>query len=395
MPYRTLQVTVKPQPLYVGKPLNATAQLGVGWTLANNDQTNAVYVSTSPGVKSTDSDAIQVAPLGSIPIDPTFTSYIVSAGPSVQCFLMPGGGTWAPSPAQIAAQINALGLAKNTTLAAQTTGATIAADVGNTGVPLLTKSTVIFSNLSHVIAQGATWQAFINSTLSKPTYEIFIALGTLAADAQPWAKVQLSWNDSTSNTQVAQQEFCLAVGTTTAIQYHGIGPIHADQLSVFVISLSATNSMTVGLIVLNNSNPALYELWRQETTAAVNGAGLGFANADLQSNYLAGITNAAIAAGGNDFRLLPLYTGLPIIIQANTSSNTTDLEIRMLVPASLITALGLTALLGGGNNTLIANSDAKGIIQTTYSLPRMMLQHQIINHNAAAKDITRLIAGTV
>jgi hypothetical protein len=285
-------------------------------------------------------------------------------------------------------------LAKDTTLVAQTSGATIATDVSNTGVPLLSKSSVIFNNLSHVITHAAPqWAAFSLSAISKPTYEIFFTAGTMAADAQPWVQISLFWFDSTSGQQLAQQDYVLAVGTTTALQYHGIGPIHGNLLSIIVTNLGAASSMTVGLQVLNNSNPALNEIWRSEVTAPVNGAGLGLMNSELPANYLAG-SSLSILTGAVDSRLLPFYMGVPANFRINTTSNTTDCEAQLVMPPSMVTALGLTALTG---NNVIAdwNSDSKGLIQQIFNMPRYMCQLAVVNHNAGAQTITRVMTGTV
>ena len=245
------------------RPTQALPKLGAGVvTLYNSDLTNNVYVSYSQWFTPGAANSIPIRPLQSIPLDTSKAIYIAALTTGqLPVLVVPGSQGIQPSPADAAASINALGLMKDTTgqtinntTAAQTTGATIATDVSNSGVPLLTKSAVVFSNLSHTItAPGGVWQAFINSSMSKPTYEVFITLGSMAADAQPWAQVQLFWKDSASGQQVAQQDYVLAVGTTTANQYHGVGPIHADQLTIFINNLGVASTLTAGLIVLNNS----------------------------------------------------------------------------------------------------------------------------------------------
>lgn len=266
MSYRIITATLKPQSLYVGQPLKKDTGLGVGWTLANNDQTNQVFVSTNPGVKSTDSDAIPVQPLGTIPIDPTLTSYIVSAGPSVQCFLMPGGGTWAPSPAQVAAQINALGLMKDSTgtaingnvtgvakdatvtgVSKDTTvsnlGTTIPANIGTTGAPGLNLKTTTTLATAQAIAAGATFTAAAITGINQMAYNLHLTGTAGGASTKPWYTVTVKWVDTASGLTVQFDQFTafmssVANALTTVIY----GPTDADQLVV-----SVTNNDTVGM----------------------------------------------------------------------------------------------------------------------------------------------------
>jgi hypothetical protein len=278
MAYRTLLVSSKPQALRVGQPLNKTSQLGVGWTLANNDQTNPVFVSTNPGIKATDTDAIQVAPLGSIPVDPTLTSYIVSAGPNVQCFLMPGGGTWAPSPAQVAAQINALGLMKdttgqtiNTTAAGTTTavggtttavGGTTAAvnavpgTIAATGVPLLNLRNVLQNVTGQVITAGATFTATTITGITQPSFNLHITATCNVAATKPWFTVRLNWIDTATGLVVQVDAFTTFMSNTaSALTTIIAGPTDADSLQIQITN-NDTLSMTVNqLFVFMSSRP--------------------------------------------------------------------------------------------------------------------------------------------
>src|SRR4029077_14186281 len=68
------------------------------------------------------SDVVQIPPLGASVFSGADDLFVVTTGPTVQLFIMPGATSWSPSPGQIAAQINALGLAKDTSVQA-TTGA--------------------------------------------------------------------------------------------------------------------------------------------------------------------------------------------------------------------------------------------------------------------------------
>lgn len=99
--------------------------------LVNNDITNQIFIGNDPGTQS-----IPVPPLGSISLGDAKKDIWVSTGGAaitVQALLFPSGTQWTPSPAQVAAQINALGLAKETT---QQAGNTLIGNVNTTlGTP--------------------------------------------------------------------------------------------------------------------------------------------------------------------------------------------------------------------------------------------------------------------
>jgi hypothetical protein len=356
MPYRTLLVTSKPQPLYVGKPLNTTAQLGVGWTLANNDQTNPVYVSTSPGVKSTDSDAIQVAPLGSIPIDPTFTSYVVSAGPSVQCFLMPGGGTWAPSPAQIAAQINALGLmkdttgsaintnvtgvakdasvtplAKDTTLAAQTSGgATIAGNISTTGAPLINlKSTTQIAN-GLTITAGTTTALTAVTGINQNAYNVHVTCTSGASSTKPWYTVTLKWIDTASGFTVQVDAYTAFMSSTSNVLSTVIaGPTDADQLQVSVTNNdTVTMTVNVGFVIISSrfyNQDYIYQFWTTAAMPAIATFQIGAA-VQVPTQKILFSVNRTLGIGltSTPDYALPVYAGPVQVHFDGTGSNNWD-----------------------------------------------------------------------
>jgi hypothetical protein len=82
--------------------------------IVNPDIINPIYVGNDPGQQ-----LISVPPLGSMSLSAENHDIWVSTSGGnyvVNAFLMPNGSNWTPSPAQVAAQINALGLAKDTTV---------------------------------------------------------------------------------------------------------------------------------------------------------------------------------------------------------------------------------------------------------------------------------------
>jgi hypothetical protein len=386
------------------------------YTLANNDIVNSVYICHRKVFNVTDSDVVQIPALGAAPLATRESTYArTSQASPVQCLLIPGTGGWVAAPSQIQASINALGLAKDTSvnapsygpstaanqgtingsIVAQTTGATIATDITNSpGVGLLTKSTVLHNSGSQVLAAGATYSSG-QLTITKPTYEIYVtAQGASSTEARPWISIKLTWVDNTSGATVETQQYSVAQAFTSGNQYHGVGPIHADRVTVQIINHGTTQNCTITLLVLNNAL-AQTELWRSETmiTNAPNGFG-GIAQAySLPNNILFMHDAAALGAGGTDGgRGVAFYCGNQMELRGNTTSNTTDMEVLLRIPASLMAALGLPAT--ANENVLFDyNSDSKGLIQQTLFLPRVQVEVVMINHNAAAKDCMVTIMG--
>jgi hypothetical protein len=82
--------------------------------IVNPDIINPIYVGNDPGQQ-----LIAVPALGSMSLSAENHDIWVSTNGGnyvVNAYLMPNGSNWTPSPAQVAAQINALGLAKDTTV---------------------------------------------------------------------------------------------------------------------------------------------------------------------------------------------------------------------------------------------------------------------------------------
>lgn len=113
--YGTFNIGTSPRVVLAGQPLVSPSAgiTSLGYTLANNDEVNSIWIGESSSVTPADPGAVMIPPLGSAPLDPTTTTYAVSAGPTVQCFLFAGGGSWSPSPVQIATQIALKGINVN------------------------------------------------------------------------------------------------------------------------------------------------------------------------------------------------------------------------------------------------------------------------------------------
>ena len=365
------------------QPTQGLPKLGdVSVTLYNQDITNLVYVSYQQWFTPGAGNCIPIQPLTSITISAKRAIYVAALVTNVQpLMVMPEGSQAQPSPAQIATQINALGLAKETTQVAQST--TIPAGIAATGVPLLLASDLILDSGAQILAPGGVYLSG-TLTMTQPMYEIYvIAVSAGTTDATPWFKMQLLWNDSNTALNIDEQDFGLGVANlaTPSAVYHGIGPVHGNQLRVDITNLQTTFNGTFRVVVLSNSKTGLPELWKSENVPTINGqtnpSSFPFFN-------VLALDSASIAGGGNRVRQLPLYAGLPINLRGNTASNTTDLEITVRVPSSLRAALGFPQTTPEFYDY---NSDSHGLIQQTFNMPRVMLEYIAVNHNAAAETV--------
>jgi hypothetical protein len=86
--------------------------------LANQDLVNAVTVGTSTTVFIDSQAADVIPPLGSIAYVGGQALYAIAPAGTAALLAISGGTSWAPSPAQVALQIQALGLAKDSSVLA-------------------------------------------------------------------------------------------------------------------------------------------------------------------------------------------------------------------------------------------------------------------------------------
>jgi hypothetical protein len=87
-----------------------TAASGKSVLLVNLDLVNTVYVGGDPSVSA---GSPQIPPLGSLTMHDTEDIYATCPTATVQLQVIPGGGSWSPSPQQIAEQISILGINVN------------------------------------------------------------------------------------------------------------------------------------------------------------------------------------------------------------------------------------------------------------------------------------------
>jgi len=406
LPFRSIQIGTTPIPLS-----SFIAAIGPVM-LVNNDTINTIWISSSRSVSPTGSDSIPIPALGSISLSPQ-DLWAVSNVPNVQLLLVPTGTQWAPSPAQVATQINALGLAKDTsvnnpsyqpitltnaglltkdsTLASQTAGGTIASEIAVAGAPLLHKHVGITaqSNLSIT----GTAQTFGPFTITQPGYQVFFSL-FMTAQQNSYLMVEMKWFDSTSGIQIDDQRYFMVPGTDSSTNLHtlvGQGPTSGDQLTITLQLVGTAGTITVPNFMFFQNSRALLpakHIWKTWAYAnfSINGGPATNVSADPKGNLL-GLWSVSVPAASALSFYPPLYTG-SVTVYVLTASGTTDCQVNVNALADTI--------FGTGQRIAQFQTDSHGVaLIQQFALPRSQVQFTMNNGNAAAKSINLVLQSSV
>lgn len=295
------QMPVGPNPVQICPPLGQ----GVTVTIYNADIANIVTVSRNNSVALNAGNGAPIQPLTSAVLDASKALYAVAPAGTAQLVILPQGGTLSPSPAQIAAQISALGLAKETTQLAQST--TIPNGIANTGVPLLSKSNSLLNASAQTLA-GAGVHTFGPLTIGQIGYEISISLTIANTAANPFTVFLMTWSDSTSGLIVSQEEWSLSDGTSPISQvFLGTGRTKGDTLNIQVTNTDPITTVTYSVSFVENSRVYDRDDWRQQSKVTVpNNTN---ASSDEPANTLFSTSGMGVTNGSSTARLLPLYAG--------------------------------------------------------------------------------------
>lgn len=379
----------------------------------NGDITNVLLVSPSPTPSL--SNSLPIQPLTNATIDGTKAQYASALSGTCSQVTVGAASQLSPSPAQIAAQIQALGLATeatqqlvktgvnstatNTTGVAKDTsvngvipavnapaygpptGGNVTTDlpnnIANTGVPLLTKSTLVknqgaISQNPGVSSNSATF------SMTQPGYEILLTIFATGNFLSSY-HLTMNWFDSATGLQTGQEDYWFIPGSGSGANAHiifGTGPTKGDQL-VITSAVPATSSVAVShqYVVLQNSRIPLTDFWQ---TIQFNPAGVTGASTDVTAGILAA-SSFSVAANSTGTRLMPFFNG-ECSLWANTASNTSDLDIQIVTFADGLQVGGSSPV------TFEQKTNANGFLYAeSISLPAAQCQVILNNGNAAAK----------
>lgn len=266
--------------------------------LVNPDIVNNIYIGNDPG-----SQVIAVPALGSVTLDASKHDIWVSTNGgtfTVNAYLMPNGSNWVPSPAQVAAQINALGLAKDTTLVTNNTlTSTINTTLGtppqksdvnqvNTtlgipsqtadviglttnGIPPLRGTDNLGTATAQTIATGVNATLVSGLSITKPGFEAVFQLNLpAAAGTVPFAVLQVLWQDSNTGLQVGSKQYILTSGNgpSNVLTYYLSGPCRGNQIVLKLRNQDPAQTLTVTWAFNQTSHTYLTDRLLQATYAA-------------------------------------------------------------------------------------------------------------------------------
>lgn len=252
--------------------------------------------------------------------------------------------------------------------------------IAGTGVPLLTKSTLI-KNQAAISQNPGT--ANNSATFSMPQigYEIILTIYA-TGNFTSFYSITMTWFDSVSGQQTGQEEYFFIPGTGAGGNSHqifGTGPTKGDQL-VITSTVPGTSSVAVthAYVVLNNSRVYAEDNW---VTTQFNSAGVTGAASDSIGGLLAAGSFTVPASGGIVTRLMPFFNGV-ISLYATTTSGLADLDVQIAPFADPLQV-------GGSSPTMFEQmTNANGFMyQSQIPLPASQCQVQFTNKNAAIKTV--------
>ena len=340
------QITDVPQLILAGAPLIPnTVAANLGYTLVNNDEVNQLWISPNQVFTPSDPTAVPVAPLGSVPIDPTANTYAVTeSGVTVQAFLFAGGGTWAPSPAQVAEQISALGLATadnqdvqvtvaNDTITVLGTPAqtedvvdTLVTNLGVGGVPLLAGLVNLLDENEYLAGAGSvTWYADI----TKPGYFAGISaqMDNVGSTVPIFHVIVTWWDSSAMDVAIAVEEWGIPAAYDSFDDSYvtARGICKGGYVSIEVDNLDPTYGGTFTLGFYETSLTPPRDDWRS-TVLIMSDDSYASLPSEPSELLLAEWNDVTLAADTAYWYLLPLYAGAVQLYVSLTVAETVEIE---------------------------------------------------------------------
>lgn len=207
-----------------------------------------------------------------------------------------------------------------------------ASQIAETGVPLLTASSVITGPGTFAIAGGGS-KTYAVSNLAQIGYEALVTASFPAAATVPFIEVSLAWRDSVTNARMWSDSFIVPGATSPAFWVtRGRGQSKADQLIVTVTNLDPAQTVTYNLTVFQNSRIPPTDIWQWDNNSDNGSAIPGFSLPKLpdDESVLGILDGVTIAASQQNTYLFGMWDGLVNIgyeVNTGTASNLT-IKIR-------------------------------------------------------------------
>jgi hypothetical protein len=286
--------------------------------IINRDLTKQLLISTDSslaGLSQTSGNLSIIDPLGAMAVDGTESLYANNVGTGfITVDVQVGGTYWAPSPAQVAEQISALGLA---TLAEQINQNTaIPGNISTTGAPLLNLYNLVADQASTGLPSGNAI-TIGPETIGQIAYEFVIQIGATQNTAITPCSIEFQWTDSTSGLVTATQVYNVygaytgAGGNPHIIEGHG--PSNSDTLTV-TITNSGAQALQIAYSLLQSSRLYQRHEWRTQNPAGnISFPTFTYISCAPAINILAAQQTGSIANNTSVTYLLPFYVGTALV----------------------------------------------------------------------------------
>lgn len=272
--------------LAIGQPLLVVRNGDPATMIVNRDLINTVAYG-SQDITAANLNALGIIdPLGTVTVDGTQDIYVLPLSGTPVVDVVPGASGWVASPAQIAAQISALGLATAGNQSSQIVqGSSLISNTGQTstnvanlttggnpgGIPIL-RGTDNFGTATGQTIAASTNATLINGTaITKPGFEAVFQLNLpAAAGTVPFAILQIAWQDSNTGLQVGLKQYILTSGNgpTNMLTYYISGPCRGNQIVLKLRNQDPAQTLTVTWAFNQTSHVYLTDRLLQPTYAA-------------------------------------------------------------------------------------------------------------------------------
>lgn len=301
------------------QPIQALPPLGDNSSVViyNQDLTNVIYASYSRWFQPGAANSVPIQPLTFATLSARRAIYLGATTAVLPAVVVPEGTQLQPSPAQIAAQISALGLATLSEQINQNTS--IPNNISTTGVPLLTQSTVLLNLGAQGIAASGSFQSSKIAT-NQIGYELLLVPAYPVTNGNnPFIYVVVGWWDSISGLLVDKQSFVTCVNSHTGINSLPTrikGPSKADQVQITIYNQDTTQGIGCTIVLTANSRVLSQDYIDWPVDQSENGASIIIPGHTLAGTILpdtrtiAIASNTSLAASGQDGWLIPPHSGL-------------------------------------------------------------------------------------
>jgi hypothetical protein len=369
-----ITIPVNNQPVQICPPVSGPV------LIYNADITNIAYVGYGDSIAQTNSGVVQ--PLAYTIMDGSRAIWGFCPTATVYLNIIPGGISQSASPAQIAAQISALGLATLVEQINQNTA--IPTNISTTGVPLLNLYTFLQGKAQTIGAGGSL--VLGPYTIDQIGYEFFIQLGTTQNVATAPVNIVFQWTDSSSGLVTATQVYNMyaaytgGAGPTHNVEGHG--PSNADTLTITITATSG--AIQIACAILETSRVFGRHDWRTQNPASVTVTfpTMTYISCVPAANILAAQVSPSLNNSSIEY-LLPFYTGTAILwggIAVDTNAGVFDLVDLLSTLSSTLVARYKVGSSSFGNLGDVA--------PTPISFPRDQCLLNMINGTATASTMT-------